>query len=197
VLKLAGNNIRINRPAHSIRVGIMLCPEDRKSEGIIPIRSVAENINLSVRRKWSRFGFFIDGKREAENAAHFIERLRIKTPSPNQLIKNLSGGNQQKTILSRWLSEDIQVLLMDEPTRGIDVGAKSEIYSIMYELAQKGIAIIMVSSDLPEVMGVSDRIFVMREGCLVGEMPRERATQESLLNLALPVSEDKNRGEKR
>lgn len=193
-IKLDGRPVTFRNVAQAIRHGVMLCPEDRKNEGIIPIRSVAENINLSARRNWSRAGIFLNAKKEQTNAESFIKRLRIKTPTVHQLIRNLSGGNQQKAILARWLSEDIKVLLMDEPTRGIDVGAKNEIYNLMYELADQGIAIVVVSSDLPEVLGVSDRIMVMREGCIVGEVPRDKATQETILKMALPVSEENQRG---
>ena len=146
---------------------------------------MAENINISVRRRFTRFGFLHPGK-ERRNAEAFQARLRIRTPSLAQAISKLSGGNQQKAILARWLSEDIQVILMDEPTRGIDVGTKNEIYSIMYELADKGIAVVVVSSDLPEVLGVSDRVIVMREGRIVASVDRADATQDRLLRFALP-----------
>src|SRR5208283_1640681 len=132
-----------------------------KKEGIIPCRSVLENINLSARRNNILAGVMLDDKWEKSNASAMIEKLAIKTPSLAQLIQNLSGGNQQKAILARWLSENIKILLLDEPTRGIDVGAKSEIYSLMYTLASQGIGIVMVSSDLPEILGVCDRIIVM------------------------------------
>jgi len=165
----------------------MLCPEDRKKDGIIPIRSVMENINLSARRHFSWFSFVIDNGRERRNAAAQAQSLGVKTPSLNQRVVNLSGGNQQKVILGRWLSEKVQVILLDEPTRGIDVGAKSEIYSIIYQLAQRGAAVIMVSSELPEVLGVCDRIIVMRQGRIVAELDRNEATQQRVLSLALPV----------
>jgi L-arabinose transport system ATP-binding protein len=132
-------------------------------------------------------GIFLNKEKEKENADHFIDKLSIKTPSREQLIGNLSGGNQQKTILARWLSEDIRVFLMDEPTRGIDVGSKYEIYQIMYSLAESGKAVVFVSSDLPEVMGVADRIVVMRNGEIVGSLDREEVSEERLLSLALPV----------
>ena len=188
VVKIRGSSADIDNVGRAIHVGVMLCPEDRKQEGIIPIRSVAENINLSARRHWTKRGMFLNKKKEYENAKMYIERLKIKTPGPEQLIQNLSGGNQQKAILARWLSEDIQVLLMDEPTRGIDVGAKNEIYNLMYQMADQGIALIVVSSDLSEILGVCDRIHVMREGQIVGEFSRETATDEAILKLALPVA---------
>ncbi|HZZ41378.1 MAG TPA: L-arabinose ABC transporter ATP-binding protein AraG [Tepidisphaeraceae bacterium] len=182
---------RISSPAAAIRSGIVLCPEDRKKEGIIPIRSVQENINLSGRRHFSPLHFFINPKRERTNAADQIRALSIKTPTPKQLIKNLSGGNQQKAILARWLSENnVKVILFDEPTRGIDVGAKSEIYSLIYRLAESGVAVIVVSSELPEVLGISDRICIMRQGSIAATLDRSQATSESVLSLALPATQE-------
>jgi L-arabinose transport system ATP-binding protein len=180
---------RPRKPSVSIRQGIVLCPEDRKKDGIIPVRSVAENINISGRRRFSPLRFFISPRRERANAQSFVKQLAIKTPSLDQLIKLLSGGNQQKVILARWLCEDPKVVLLDEPTRGIDVGAKSEIYNIIYTLAEKGVGVVVVSSELPEVMGICDRIVVMREGRISGIVERAAATQEKLLELALPVSD--------
>ena len=172
----------------SIRSGIALCPEDRKEEGIIACRSVAENINISCRRHYRRLGLFTNDGKEVENARQYIDRLKIRTPSARQEIRLLSGGNQQKAVLARWLAEqNMRVLIIDEPTRGIDVGAKNEIYSVLYELAERGMAIVMVSSELPEVMGVADRILVMRQGRLVGEVTRDEASEARILELALPV----------
>ena len=184
---VGGRALRATHPRQAIRAGIVLCPEDRKKEGIIPIRSVMENLNLSGRRHFSPLGFFIHEARERANARRHIERLAIKTSSLGQLAVDLSGGNQQKVILARWLSERIKVILLDEPTRGIDVGAKSEIYSIIYELARAGIAVVMASSELPEVLGVCDRICVMRAGAIVADIPRSEASQQKVLNLALPT----------
>ena len=177
-------------PRASIAAGTMLCPEDRKREGIIPMRSVAENINLSVRRRTAKWGAWVDAKAEAANAAEKIAALRIRTPGPEQEIRLLSGGNQQKAILARWLSENVRVLLLDEPTRGIDIGAKREIYDIVYELARGGAGIVMASSELPEVLGVCDRILVLRQGGISAEFPRSEATPERCLEAALPVGED-------
>ena len=186
-IRIHGRPAAIASPRDAIRQGLVLCPEDRKKEGVIPNRSVQENINLSSRRHFSRLGFWIDGRRERDNAARFIRHLGIRTPSPAQLIVNLSGGNQQKAILARWLGEDLKVILLDEPTRGIDVGAKGEIYSIIYDLARRGIGVLVVSSELPEVLGICDRILVMRQGEIVADRPRDRATPEEVLALALPV----------
>ena len=188
-VKVHGLNVQVDHPSQAIQAGIVLCPEDRKREGIIPIRSVMENLNLDCRRHLARLGFWIDEGRESANAQHFVDRLAIKTPSLRQSIRLLSGGNQQKVILARWLSCGMKVILLDEPTRGIDVGAKCEIYSLLYQLAGQGIGVVVVSSDLPEVMGVCDRILVMRQGCLVASVPRSEATAEELLRLALPLTE--------
>jgi L-arabinose transport system ATP-binding protein len=174
-------------PRHAVRAGIVLAPEDRKKEGIVPVRSVAENLNISGRRHFSPLGFFIRPARERANAADFVHRLAVKTPSLRQPIRHLSGGNQQKVILARWLCEDVKVILLDEPTRGIDIGAKSEIYAVMYALAARGIGVLMVSSELPEVMGVADRVLVMRQGALVADLPRGAASAEEILRLALPT----------
>ncbi len=184
--KIHGQVENIHSPRDAIVAGVLLCPEDRKRDGIIPIRSVMENINLSARRNTARLGFLIDETWERQNAAAHVQKLGIKTPSLRQSIVHLSGGNQQKVILARWLSEQVKVILLDEPTRGIDVGAKSEIYSIIYELARTGVGVLMVSSDLPEVIGVADRVLVMREGRLVAGLSRAEATQENTLRLALP-----------
>jgi L-arabinose transport system ATP-binding protein len=181
--------VNCSQPKDSIDKGICYCPEDRKDDGIIPIRAVDENINISCRRHMLKGKLFLNKQKEQVNADHFIQKLSIRTPSRSQLIGNLSGGNQQKTILARWLSEDIRVFLMDEPTRGIDVGSKYEIYQIIYSLAEEGKAVVFVSSDLPEVMGVADRIIVMRDGAIVGEVPRAEATEERLLSLALLQNE--------
>jgi L-arabinose transport system ATP-binding protein len=184
---LSGEQKHFKRIRQAIASGVMLCPEDRKLHGIIPVRSVAENINLSARRNFSPGGI-IQPQRELENASRFVNQLRIRTPSLRQKVVNLSGGNQQKVILARWLGENIQVLLMDEPTRGIDVGAKNEIYNLIYKLAEGGVGMVVVSSDLPEVLGISDRIIVMRDGSIVGEVSREEASQERVLSMALPAS---------
>jgi L-arabinose transport system ATP-binding protein len=184
---LDGKPIKIAHTSDAIRHGIVLCPEDRKEEGIIAIASVSENINISCRRHFLRAGLFLDHKKEAQTADAFIKRLKIKTPNRRQLIRFLSGGNQQKAILSRWLAEpDLKVVILDEPTRGIDVGAKHEIYNVIYELAERGCAIVMISSELPEVLGVSDRIIAMKQGRIAGELTRAQANEASVLDLALP-----------
>ena len=186
-VSFAGRALTITSPRQAIEAGIVLCPEDRKKEGIVPIRSVLENTNLSARRRTAHAGVFINESWEQTNARDRSAQLRVKTPSVRQLIRNLSGGNQQKVILGRWLSEKVNVILLDEPTRGIDVGAKSEIYSIMQDLARSGVCVIVVSSELPEVLGVSDRIAVMRQGKIAAILDRADASEEKLLKLALPL----------
>jgi L-arabinose transport system ATP-binding protein len=181
-----GVAVKPNDPAASIQTGMVLCPEDRKFDGIIQGRSIEENIAISSRRHFSPFGL-LDGKKEAALAEEFIAKLRVRTPSRKQDIINLSGGNQQKVILGRWLSEQgVKVLVIDEPTRGIDVGAKSEIYEILYELAASGMAIVVISSELPEVMGISDRILVMCGGRVSAEIERPDFNEQTILTAALP-----------
>ena len=188
-VEVCGRPVEIRAPRDAIRAGLLFCPEDRRREGIFPLRSVLENVNISVRRHAPWGGFLIHDRWERANAEKYIDRLGVRTPWPGQLIRNLSGGNQQKVILARWLSEGrVNAMLLDEPTRGIDVGAKSEIYSIIYDLARAGAGVLLVSSDLPEVLGVSDRLVVMRQGRMAGEVPRESATQEAVMRLALPIS---------
>ena len=182
-----GRPVNIASPRDAVAAGIVLCPEDRKKEGIVPVRSVLENVNLSARRRKARGGIFLDETWERANARERIEQLRVRTPSPRQLIRNLSGGNQQKVILGRWLSEAVKVILFDEPTRGIDVGATSEIYAIMQKLAHEGACVIMVSSELPEILGAADRIAVMRQGRIAAVLDRAEASEEKLLKLALPL----------
>ena len=175
-------------PEASIRAGIVFCPEDRKKEGIVPMLSVSENINLSIRRALARLRVWIAARRERENAQTFVERLRIRTGSLQTPVVNLSGGNQQKVILARWLSEDVKVILFDEPTRGIDVGAKAEIFAIIRGLAAQGIGLVFVSSELPEILALSHKVIVMCEGRVTGVMPTAEATEQALLELALPKS---------
>ena len=184
---VAGRPLDARSPKDALRAGVAMASEDRKKEGIIPQASVSENLNLTVRRRFAWLGTFIDFGRERAHARDYVKRLSVKTPSLKQPIRLLSGGNQQKVLLARWLSEEPKVLLVDEPTRGIDVGAKSEIYAILYRLAERGVAVIVVSSELPEVMGVCDRILVMRQGEIVAGVDRADATQQRLLELALPA----------
>jgi len=185
-LELHGKRVDFASPRDAVRAGVALCPEDRKQEGIVPIASVADNLNISARRHVCRGGFLLNARRERELAQDYIRRLAIRPGNSTVAIGQLSGGNQQKVILSRWLAERIEVFLMDEPTRGIDVGARAEIYHLLYELAEAGRSVLLVSSDLAEVIGVADRIIVMREGRIVGGVTRADATPDALIKMALP-----------
>lgn len=180
---LNGRALRIKQPSDAIRAGMALLTEDRKLNGIMGVLSVRDNITAAALPRYSPRGVLHVGEMRKDSEDQ-REKLRIKTPSLSQLIKNLSGGNQQKALISRWLLTVPDVLMIDEPTRGIDVGAKSEIHRLMSMLAQEGKAIIMVSSELPEVLGMSDRILVMHEGRISGELSREEANQESVMHLA-------------
>ena len=180
---LNGRALRIKQPSDAIRAGMALLTEDRKLNGIMGVLSVRDNITAAALPRYSPRGVLRVGEMRKDSEDQ-REKLRIKTPSLSQLIKNLSGGNQQKALISRWLLTVPDVLMIDEPTRGIDVGAKSEIHRLMSMLAQEGKAIIMVSSELPEVLGMSDRILVMHEGRISGELSREEANQESVMHLA-------------
>jgi L-arabinose transport system ATP-binding protein len=186
-IKIHGSTTSVRRPADAIHAGLVYCTEDRKKEGIVPVASVQENCNISARRHHVRFGGIINERWEKQNAQHQSTSLAVKTPSLSQLIKNLSGGNQQKVILGRWLSEDVKVLMLDEPTRGIDVGAKSEIYNLIFKLAADGVGVLVVSSDLPEVLGLADRLLVMRQGKISAEFLRADFNPERILATALPV----------
>ncbi|WP_291039064.1 sugar ABC transporter ATP-binding protein [Herbiconiux sp.] len=181
---ISGKVRRIRQPSDSIRAGIGFAPEERKAEALLLQRSVRDNAALVVLRSVSRW-IFVRPRAERALAQDYITRLRIRTPSTEQLVGNLSGGNQQKVVLARWLATKPRLLLLDEPTRGIDVGAKSEIYAIIDELAHQGVAVVVVSSELPEVLGISDRIYVMAGGRISGEVTRAEATEERILALAM------------
>ncbi|WP_205791385.1 sugar ABC transporter ATP-binding protein [Microbacterium sulfonylureivorans] len=181
---VSGRERRIRQPADSIRAGIGFAPEERKAEALLMQRSVRDNAALVVLRSLSRW-IFVNDRAEKALASDYISQLRIRTPSTEQLVANLSGGNQQKVVLARWLATKPKILLLDEPTRGIDVGAKSEIYAIIDRLAHEGVAVLVVSSELPEVLGIADRIYVMNNGRIAGELPRAEATEENLLALAM------------
>ncbi len=182
-IRINGKPANNKTPYDSIKNGIAFVTEDRKNSGLALILSVKENATLTSVRKFYK-GPFISRKREAEEVKRAIEFFRIKTPSERQLVQNLSGGNQQKVILGRWLLSDPSIMLMDEPTRGIDVGAKREIYKFMSDFANGGNGVVMVSSELPEVIGMSDRILVFKEGSLAGEVARENASEELLMKMA-------------
>ncbi|MFQ3549873.1 MAG: sugar ABC transporter ATP-binding protein [Armatimonadota bacterium] len=178
-----GEKVNIKSPVDAISKGIGLVNEDRKAQGLVLGMSVKENISLAYLDKLSLLGF-IKASDEKSESAKYVNDLQIKTPSIDQEVQNLSGGNQQKVVLAKWLITNPKILIFDEPTRGIDVGAKTEIYQLMNRLAEAGNAIIMISSELPEVLGMSDRIIVMHEGKIAGELSREEATQEKIMHLA-------------
>lgn len=183
-IQFEGETVRISNPAQAIASGIALCPEDRKDEGIIGERSIKENISVSILGRLQK-AFFIDNKADIKLAEESVEKLNVRTPNIYKKIIELSGGNQQKVLLARSLATNPKVLILDEPTKGIDVGAKSEIYKMVLELAKQGIGVIVISSELPEVMGLSDRVIIMCEGRITGEMQREEATEEGILTLAM------------
>jgi ABC-type sugar transport system ATPase subunit len=174
-----GQPVRIKNPAHAMSCGIAYLPEDRSTQGLVRQMNVRENTSLTVLRMLSR-ATFINRQKETRLAQKTIEKLNIRAYGPHQIVAKLSGGNQQKVVVGKWLATTPRILIMDEPTRGIDVGAKAEIHRLMSELAQQGLAILMISSELPEVLGMSDRILVMREGRVVAEFSSEEATQESI-----------------
>jgi ABC-type sugar transport system ATPase subunit len=177
-----GKPVRIRSPRDAVAAGIALIPEDRQRAGLARQLPVAWNITLAHLDRVSRAGFLRHGE-ERHVAAEYTGRLRIKVESPSQLAGRLSGGNQQKVVIAKWLVRGARVFLFDEPTRGIDVGAKAEVFETMDRLARSGAAILMVSSELPELLQVADRILVMREGAIAGELPG-RTTQEEIMNLA-------------
>jgi rhamnose transport system ATP-binding protein len=175
---------RIQSPAEAIRMKMAYLPEDRRQHGVVMEMPVAANISLANLDAVSRHGL-IDNRAERDLARGYVERLRIKTPSIYSEAGSLSGGNQQKVAVARWLAISPEVLILDEPTQGVDIGSKSEIHQIMVELAEQGMAIVMISSELPEILGMSDRIAVMRGGTISGILSRTEATQEKILALAL------------
>jgi ribose transport system ATP-binding protein len=184
-MEMEGRRVAIHSPADAIAAGLALAPEDRKAEGVVLELSVAHNTTLSCLPRIERFGL-LQPKRERELVGNYVGRLRVKTPSIEQRIVNLSGGNQQKVVLAKWLATEPKVLLLDEPTRGIDINAKKEIYALIDELTQSGLAVVMVSSELPEILGIADRILVLCEGRKTAEFSRAEATEENIVKAALP-----------
>ncbi len=181
---LKGERRNFTHPSQAIRAGLAYVTEDRKGDGLILIQDVKQNITLANLKEVSERGI-VNEHEEINAATHYKESLNIKTPSIEQTVGNLSGGNQQKVSVGKWLFVEPEVLILDEPTRGIDVGAKYEIYTIMNRLVEQGMSIIMISSELSEILGMSDRIYVVSAGKVVGEMPVEEATQEKIMSLAI------------
>lgn len=182
-IRVHGKKVEIHKPKDAIKEGIALIPEDRKKHGALLDMTIRDNISFIVIKELSKGGF-VDRGADRKMSEKYIQELTIKTPTMEQLTRNLSGGNQQKVVLAKSLASDSDIIIFDEPTRGIDVGAKKEIYVLMNKLAQQGMAIIMISSEMQELLGMSDRILVMHEGEMMGELKKEDATQEKILELA-------------
>ncbi len=182
-IEVAGKETKIGSPIAAIAAGLALVPEDRKQQGVILEMAVRENLSLASLLRDQKNGF-LNRAKENEISREMVERMHVKTPNDRQFVQFLSGGNQQKVVLGKWLAMNPKVLLLDEPTRGIDVGAKSEIYGLMEELAGKGMAILFVSSDMEEVLGMSDRALVMHEGSITGELKRDELSEEAVMRLA-------------
>jgi rhamnose transport system ATP-binding protein len=179
-----GRPVDVGSPAEAIDAGIAYLPEDRKQHGVVPEMAVDENVSLARLAGVAPRGL-IDRTRERDQAERYVGQLRIKTASVSAEVESLSGGNQQKVALARWLATSPQVLILDEPTQGVDVGSKAEIHALMEELAERGLAVLMISSELPEILGMSDRVAVMRGGTIAGVLARDEATQERVLAIAL------------
>jgi rhamnose transport system ATP-binding protein len=182
-IRVDGKAVTISNPDAAMALGIGYVPEDRKEHGVVLQMGIGQNITLPVVSRFARGGW-IDERREREAAAADAQKLEVKMAGIQQPVGQLSGGNQQKVVLAKWLGTRPRILILDEPTRGIDVGTKAAVHQLMSELAAQGIAILMISSELPEVLGMSDRVLVMREGRITGEFSRAEATQEKLMAAA-------------
>jgi methyl-galactoside transport system ATP-binding protein len=182
-IHVGGKHERIPSPIHAKRLKIALLTEERRATGIIPMLSVKDNMLIANIDRYIRFGLLNEAK-GSEDSKRSIEQLRVKTPDEQTRIRDLSGGNQQKVLFARWLLTEPDILILDEPTRGIDVGAKFEIYTIIADLAKRGKSIIMISSEMPELLGMSNRIMVMCDGRMAGILDRDEATQEKIMTLA-------------
>ena len=182
---LEGKRIQNRSPKEAMDNGIVLVPEDRKLQGILANLNVSENINISMLDKNSNALGIVSHHKEEKVAKEQIDRFKIKTPSPDKKIVELSGGNQQKCIVARWITTNPKILILDEPTKGIDVGAKSEFYHMICAFAKQGLGVILVSSELPEVIGLSDRIIVMKSLKIAGEVSKDEATESKLLSLGM------------
>ena len=184
---------KIKNPKDAIDAGIGVCPEDRKEQGLVLERSIQDNLTIPILKTLSKAGV-IDRKKEREVSQQAVEKYRIKTTSAERQVMELSGGNQQKVILGRWLLTNLKVLILDEPTKGIDVGAKAEVYQMICDLAKSGLGVVFISSELPEVIGLSDRVIVMRGGGISGELQREDLSEERILQLAMWESGEEIKG---
>ncbi|MWB97136.1 sugar ABC transporter ATP-binding protein [Agromyces seonyuensis] len=182
-VRLLGAQVRARNPQAAIDAGMGFVPEDRRKQGLVMDLSVTRNVSLTLRNTLARFGL-INGARERREAAEWSQRLQVKTGSPDYAVSTLSGGNQQKVVLAKWLATEPKFLIVDEPTRGIDVGTKSEVHRLLSDLAGRGIAILMISSELPEVLGMADRVLVMHEGRITARLDRADATPEAVMHAA-------------
>jgi ribose transport system ATP-binding protein len=187
---LDGKEMHFKSPKTAIAAGMALVPEDRKKDGIVPGMSVGHNLSLTVLEKVSKFGFLNAGL-STKLYNKYVDSLKIKVHHEKQAIKNLSGGNQQKVILGKWMERDPKVLMLDEPTRGIDINAKKEIHELISSLSNSGISILIISSEIPEILAVSDRILVMSEGKITAEFSSDEATENKIMNACIP--ENRNR----
>jgi ABC-type sugar transport system ATPase subunit len=178
-----GQPVSIRTPQAAIKLGIGLVPEDRKQQALFLALAIKHNLSITVLDRISNALSFISGGKELTLVNEYKKRLNIRMAGPDQLVGNLSGGNQQKVVLARWLALGPRVLIVDEPTRGIDVGAKVEVHNLLFEMANSGIAVIVISSELPEILAVADRIVTMREGVVTGEIMRDQADQEKLMTM--------------
>ena len=188
IIKYNGKELKINRPKDAIDQGIAMLTEDRRASGILGVLSIAENISIASLKQYLDYGFCINDKKVEALVQENVKKMNIKTPSSKTQIQTLSGGNQQKVLIGRWLANNPDVLILDEPTRGIDVGAKYEIYCIIAELAKQGKSIIMISSEMAELIGMSDRVMVMCDGKVTGFIDGAEASQENIMELATKFS---------
>jgi inositol transport system ATP-binding protein len=178
-----GKPVRISSPQGAIRHGIGLVPEDRKQQALFLSLAIRMNLSMASLDRVSKWGVFVDEAKESAMVEQYRKALSIRMASPEQIVANLSGGNQQKVVLARWLALQPKVLIVDEPTRGIDIGAKVDVHNLLFEMARSGIAVIAISSELPEVLAISDRIVTMREGRVTGEVARADADQQKLMSM--------------
>jgi rhamnose transport system ATP-binding protein len=185
-LEIEGRPFRPRSPRAALSRGLAYLPEDRLHEGLVQPMSVSDNISMAVLPELTVAGF-LRPRRERVLARRFMEQLRIKATSPAQVVRSLSGGNQQKVVLGKWLAAEPRILILDEPTHGVDVGTKADVHRTISHLAAQGLTILLISSELPEILGMSDRVLVMREGRLVAELSRSEATQETVIQAAAGV----------
>ena len=193
-IEIGGKPVKLKSPKHSIDNGLIMLSENRREEGIVPVRSVAENASLAALKKYI-YGGRAHRRKEAADVNKVFKKMQVKTPSMDTEISKLSGGNQQKVLLARWMLCDPEIMILDEPTRGIDVGAKFEIYKLMTEMVQDNKAVVMVSSELPELIGMCDRIYVMCQGIVTGCLEKDEFSQEAIMRLATGLMNDDMRGD--